>query len=91
MPEPDNKVVLYTMDHCPYCLQLKLFFQRQGIPFTEINTSAHPETLKFLQDETNFLTLPQVFVGDTFLGGYDNIIELHRSGKFQRIFGLEPR
>ena len=45
--------------------------------------------LKMLQDETSFLTLPQVFVEDNFLGGYDNIIDLHQKGKFKRIFGLE--
>ena len=70
-------------------LQLKLFLKRKGIEFTEINTSEHPEVLKMLQDETSFLTLPQVFVDDNFLGGYDNIIELHQKGKFNRIFGLE--
>ena len=73
-----KEVTVYTMDRCPFCLQL-----------TEINTSQHPEVLKMLQDETSFLTLPQVFVDDNFLGGYDNIIELHQKGKFNRIFGLE--
>lgn len=82
-------VTVYTMNRCPYCLQLKLFLKRQGVEFKEINTSEHPEVLKELQDETSFLTLPQVFVGDLFLGGYDNIIDLHQNGKFNRIFGLE--
>lgn len=87
---PKKEVTVYTMDRCPYCLQLKLFLKRKGIEFTEINTSQHPEVLKMLQDETGFLTLPQVFVdGDTFLGGYDNIIELHQNGKFNKVFGLE--
>ena len=87
---PKKEVTVYTMDRCPYCLQLKLFLKRKGMEFTEINTSQHPEVLKMLQDETSFLTLPQVFVdGDTFLGGYDNIIELHQNGKFNKVFGLE--
>ena len=84
-----KEVTVYTMDRCPFCLQLKLFLKRKGVEFTEINTSQHPEVLKMLQDETSFLTLPQVFVDDNFLGGYDNIIELHQKGKFNRIFGLE--
>lgn len=84
-----KEVTVYTMNHCPFCLQLKLFLKRQGVEFTEINTSEHPEVLKMLQDETSFLTLPQVFVEDNFLGGYDNIIDLHQKGKFKRIFGLE--
>lgn len=84
-----KEVTVYTMNRCPFCLQLKLFLKRQGVEFTEINTSEHPEVLKMLQDETSFLTLPQVFVEDNFLGGYDNIIELHQKGKFKRIFGLE--
>lgn len=85
----DNEVVVFTMDRCPFCLQLKLFLKRKGVEFREINTSRNPEILKELQDETSFLTLPQVFVGDLFLGGYDNIIELHQKGKFNKIFGLE--
>ena len=84
-----KEVTVYTMNRCPFCLQLKLFLKRQGVEFTEINTSEHPEVLKMLQDETSFLTLPQVFVEDNFLGGYDNIIDLHQKGKFKRIFGLE--
>ena len=66
-----KEVTVYTMNRCPFCLQLKLFLKRKGIEFTEINTSEHPEVLKMLQ------------------GGYDNIIELHQKGKFNRIFGLE--
>lgn len=84
-----KEVTVYTMNRCPYCLQLKLFLKRQGVEFKEINTSEHPEVLKMLQDETSFLTLPQVFVDDNFLGGYDNIIDLHQNGKFNRLFGLE--
>ena len=84
-----KEVTVYTMNRCPFCLQLKLFLKRQGVEFTEINTSENPEVLKMLQDETSFLTLPQVFVEDNFLGGYDNIIDLHQKGKFKRIFGLE--
>ena len=76
-----KEVTVYTMNRCPFCLQLKLFLKRQGVEFTEINTSEHPEVLKMLQDETSFLTLPQVFVEDNFLGGYDNIIDLHQKGK----------
>lgn len=83
-----KEVTVYTMNRCPYCLQLKLFLQRKGVEFTEINTSDKPELLKMLQDETSFYTLPQVFVDDLFLGGYDNIIDLHQKGKFDRLFGL---
>ena len=87
---PKKEVTVYTMDRCPYCLQLKLFLFCKDTASTEIYTSQHPEVLKMLQDETSFLTLPQVFVdGDTFLGGYDNIIELHQNGKFNKVFGLE--
>ena len=84
-----KEVTVYTMDRCPFFFFFKLFLKRKGVEFTEINTSQHPEVLKMLQDETSFLTLPQVFVDDNFLGGYDNIIELHQKGKFNRIFGLE--
>ena len=52
-----KEVTVYTMNRCPFCLQLKLFLKRQGVEFTEINTSEHPEVLKMLQDETSFLKL----------------------------------
>ena len=37
-----KEVTVYTMNRCPFCLQLKLFLKRQGVEFTEINTSENP-------------------------------------------------
>lgn len=82
-------VTVCTQNFCPYCTQLKLFLKRLNIPFNEINLSDRPEDLQALKDETSFYTLPQVFAGDDFLGGYDNIIELHQAGKLLRLIGME--
>lgn len=83
-----RKVTVCTQDRCPYCTQLKLFLKRLNIPFDEINLTNRPEDFKALKDETSFYTLPQVFADDDFLGGYDNIIELHQMGKLNRILGI---
>lgn len=84
-----RKVTICTKDFCPYCVQLKFFLKRLGVDFEEINLTNRPEDYQALRDETSFYTLPQVFADDDFLGGYDNIIDLHQKGKLMRLLGRE--
>ena len=85
-------VTICTQTFCPYCIQLKMLFKSWGIPYNEINMSERPdEELKALRDETSFYTLPQVFAGDDFLGGYDNILSLYQSGKLFKLLGIEDK
>lgn len=82
----DKKVVIYTFETCPYCIRAKRLLTNKNIDFTEINITNQDDKLKELEKKTGVDTVPQVFVDDKFIGGCDDLIELHKQGKFDEIF-----
>ncbi|WP_432408582.1 glutaredoxin 3 [Wukongibacter sp. M2B1] len=81
-----KEVVIYTFDTCPYCIRAKRLLNNKGVDFKEIDITNERERLKELKKKTNCSTVPQVFVNNKFIGGCDDIVNLHRNGEFDTIF-----
>lgn len=76
------KVTLYTTPICPYCVSAKQLLSRKGVAFDEIDVSGNPD----LRSEMTRLsggrmTVPQIFVGQTHVGGCDDLYALERAGR----------
>lgn len=76
-------VKVYTTPICPYCAQAKMLLQNKGAAFEEIGMqSLSPADRQALMQKTNnYRTVPQIFIGDTFVGGFDQLAALEREGK----------
>lgn len=74
-------LTLYTKDYCPYCVMAKNLLTSIGAVFEEIDITASPETIMELVKKSGMRTVPQIFVWDECLGGYDSIAKLHQEGK----------
>lgn len=76
-------VTLYTTPTCPYCINAKKLLNDKGVSFTDININdiSSDERATLSQKTKNHRTVPQIFIGDTFIGGFDQLKELHQSGK----------
>lgn len=75
-------VKIYTTRICPYCTSAKNLFKALGVPFEEIGLDAQPELRARLSAENGgWRTVPMIFVGEKFLGGFDDVNALHRQGK----------
>lgn len=72
---------MYTTGTCPYCDQAKRLFAAKGIEANEIRVDTEPGKLKAMIDLTGRRSVPQVFIGDTHVGGYDDLGALARSGQ----------
>lgn len=79
-----NKVRVYSTQVCPYCLRAKLLLKERGIAFEEIDVSGDLETRDWLVKTTGRRTVPQIFIGEEPLGGFDELRELDRSGELQK-------
>lgn len=79
------KVKLYVTSHCPFCVRAKTFLQNKGIPFELIDLTHQPEQLKQLKETTHWKTVPQIFIGPTFIGGYTDMLQLDTAGKFDEL------
>lgn len=82
----NKKVVIYTFATCPYCTRAKRLLDNKGVNYEEIDISNQKEKLKELEAKTGSSTVPQIFVNDEFVGGCDDIVELHKKGEFDGVF-----
>lgn len=77
-------VRVYSTQICPYCVRAKLLLEERGIPFQEIDVTRDPDTRAWLVETTGRRTVPQIFIGDEPIGGFDDLRELDRSGELKR-------
>ncbi len=76
---PNIKV--YSKNYCPFCDRAKALLKRKGADFTEINLEGKTEEMMALIKETGMRTVPQIFIGDEFIGGFSELSELDNQGK----------
>lgn len=78
-------VTVYTTSFCGACLRAKKLLERRGIPFTEVGVEDHPGLREQLLARSGRRTLPQVYVGERYLGGADEITALDQRGELLRL------
>ncbi len=74
-------VTLYSANWCPFCLRAKGLLESREIPFKEINVDEIPGFREKLVEMTGRMTIPQIFIGDESIGGWDDLSALDRSGE----------
>ena len=76
------EVTIYSTTVCPYCIRAKQLLERKGVAYKEINLSNEaPEARAELMQRTKHRTVPQIFIGEQFIGGFDQLYALEREGK----------
>lgn len=80
------EVTIYTTAWCPFCMRAKALLQRKGIAFREIDVEAGRELRQeMIARSGGRRTVPQVFVGETHLGGSEELAAAERSGALDRL------
>lgn len=77
------EITLYTTAICPYCVAAKNFLKSKGQVWTEVRIDLDFEQRQKMIAKANRTSVPQIFVGQTHVGGYDDMIALHRAGKLE--------
>ncbi|WP_272011606.1 glutaredoxin 3 [Roseovarius sp. ZX-A-9] len=79
-------VEIYTSPLCGFCHAAKRLLTQKGVNFSEINIAAQPaRRAEMMQRANGGRTVPQIFVGDTHVGGYDDLNALERAGKLDAL------
>lgn len=78
-------IVIYTSAICPYCVAAKNFLKSKGQAWTEVRIDLDPAEREKMMARARRTSVPQIFVGDTHVGGYDDMIALHRQGKLESL------
>ena len=80
-------VLVYRTSSCPYCVAAAKLLTKRGYAFREISLDGKPSERAELEARTHWLTVPQIFVGETFVGGYTDLAALDASGELARMMG----
>jgi glutaredoxin 3 len=74
-------VKMYTTAVCPYCIRAKSVLKAKGVEtIEEIRIDQDPQAMRHMMDITGRRTVPQIFIGDTHVGGCDDLMALDSAG-----------
>jgi glutaredoxin 3 len=76
-----NPVRMFTSQVCPYCIRAKQLLKQRGVEtIDEIRVDLHPAERDVMIAKTGRRTVPQIFIGETWVGGCDDLIALDQKG-----------
>jgi glutaredoxin 3 len=85
-------IQIYTTRYCPYCHAAKTLLKRKGAAYDEIDVGAASERREeMIQRANGRMTVPQIFIGTTHVGGYDDLQALDRAGKLDPLLASESK
>jgi glutaredoxin 3 len=80
------RVVVYSKETCPYCVMAKNLLKQKGVSeIEEIRIDLSPEERDKMIEITGRMTVPQIFIGATHVGGFDDLAKLNRSGELDKL------
>lgn len=82
-------IVMYSTAFCGYCQRARNLLERKGVDVREIKVDEDPkERTTMLERSGGRRTVPQIFIGERHVGGYDDLAALDRSGELDKLLGL---
>lgn len=80
------KVIMYSTGFCPYCVRAESLLRSKGVTEIEkIRIDLEPEQLTAMMKKTGRRTVPQIYIGETHVGGYDDLAKLDHKGKLSAL------
>ena len=81
-----KQVLMYTGDYCPHCKSAKALLESKNVAIKEIDISRDSNKRIEMQERTGGAkTIPQIFIGDHYVGGNEELQALHRQGKLDQL------
>ncbi len=74
-------VIVYSSANCPYCLRAKDLLDQKGVQYQEIRVDQDLAQRDIMMEKSGRRTVPQIFINDKPIGGYDDLYALDKSGE----------
>jgi len=71
-----SEILIYTSNLCPYCTMAKRLLDKKNAPYAEINVDSKPGLREEMMQKTRRRTVPQIYIGDLHVGGFDDLYAL---------------
>jgi len=76
---------MYTTAICPYCVRAKRLLDHRGVEFEEIRVDGDMDQMRIMMEKSRRHTVPQIFIGDQHVGGFDDLAKLESFGKLDEM------
>jgi glutaredoxin 3 len=84
------EVVMYATSWCPYCARARRLLTHKRIAFREVDVEAQSEAREEMARRSGRRSVPQIFIGETHVGGCDDLHALEASGELERLVARGP-
>lgn len=79
------EIIVYATAACPYCSWAKSLLNAKGVKFEVLSVEGRPDLWAEIEDRTGRSTVPQIFIGEYHVGGYDDLSALERQGRLDSL------
>ena len=79
-------IQVYSTPNCPYCIRAKSLLQSKNLSFEEIDVSKDKNSLQKMVKLSGLRSVPQIFINDQSIGGYDDLAKLNADGKLPHLY-----
>ncbi|MGI9203277.1 MAG: glutaredoxin 3 [Woeseiaceae bacterium] len=80
-------VVMYSTEQCPFCLAARMLLKKKDVPFEDILVSENAELRARMEQLSGRSTVPQIFINDEPIGGFDELYALDQRGQLDKLLG----
>lgn len=82
-------IIVYSTSHCPYCERAKSLLTAKGVDYTVVDVESDTEKLSEMLARSQRRTVPQIFINDYHVGGYDDLYALDSAGELDQLLNEE--
>ncbi len=80
-----SKILIYSSNICPYCIMAKRLLKNKGLDYSEINVDSEPGMREEMMEKTKRRTVPQIYIGDYHVGGFNELHALDQSKELDKL------
>ena len=83
-----QNITMYSTRFCPYCIRARFLLDSKNVSYTDIGVDARPELRREMMAKSGRRTVPQIWIGDRHVGGYDDLAMLEQRGELDELLQL---
>ena len=82
----NKKIIMYSKSYCPFCVKAKQLLKNKNLDVTEIDITNDPDLIEEMMSKSSGRkSVPQIFIGDLHVGGFDDLSALNQKGELDKI------
>ncbi|MEY1662930.1 glutaredoxin 3 [Isoalcanivorax beigongshangi] len=86
-----TSVLIYTTRWCPFCQRALQLLDSKGVSYTNVDVDDDPSQRQIMIERAGRRTVPQIFIGDTHVGGCDDLYALEREGRLDAMLNMDAK